>query len=247
MKYKLLVLIVLFPLLLQGQQVTYYKISGTVKDICGKNLRSKANIALFLSLHDHRRILADSLGSFTINGLDTSSVCYLRFQAAGYFSERRHYKMEKDTIIHIRLHPIPPDPTLLPYIQFQYNSAAINASYADSLSGFIQTLNENPTLIIGIVGFTDSSETPSIVEARMENTLQLLLRLGIDSNRLRKFKSKTPARTFGIDSVYYDCETLRFIRGKLVTESYIKQFDDTKRQVQLRTFNRCVQFRILAD
>ncbi len=242
----LLILLLIIPMQIYGQS-KYYKISGTIKDTCGENLHSKANIALISSLYDNRRILADSVGNFTIDGLDTTSICQLRFQAVGYFSERRIYKMNKDTIIHIRLAPIPPEPTLLPYIQFQYNSAFINAGYADSLTGFIRTLEDNPTLIIEIMGFCDSLETPGIVEARMENTLQLLLSLGVDSNRLRKVKSKTPARTFGIDPVYYDCKTHRFIRGQLVTESYIKQFDDTIKQEQLRAFNRCVQFRVLED
>ena len=247
MKFKLLLLFILFPLLMHGQDIIYFKVSGTIKDTCVEDLNFRATVSLYSNHQYTRRVIADTKGHFTFDSIEAGTVSHLRFQAAGYFSASRVYKLEKDSFLNIRLAPIPLISELLPYIQFQFNSESISLNYTDSLTGFIQTLNNNPTLIIGIMGFTDSSETPGLVEARMENTLQLLLSLGIDSNRLRKTKSKTPARASGIDPIYYDCETKRFVYGKLVTESYINQFKDIKKQEYLRAFNRSVQFRIIAD
>ncbi|MEZ5199415.1 MAG: OmpA family protein [Bacteroidales bacterium] len=173
----------------------------------------------------------------------------------GYFSTKgaittvgveRSKDFEQDFIIE----PIPKKPIVLPEILYDLAKWDLKPQYQDSLQGLIQTLDENPTLVVELASHTDirdSDERNDILsQKRAQSAVDYLILRGIDPDRLvaKGYGERVPRQ---LDKNYYLNGVLVLDSGTVINEAYINSLDDNNIKELAHQLNRRTEFSVLRN
>jgi peptidoglycan-associated lipoprotein len=161
----------------------------------------------------------------------------------------------EDLKLDFKLTPIPPDPIPLPEIRYELARWELQPQYQDSLNGLIQTMQDNPTIVIELAShtdFRDSDEKNDVLSQKRANeVVDYLITKGIEAGRMqakgygeRKPRVLKDGYRFAQGSKYAG---VYFPAGTVLTEEYIKSLRNKKKEEAAHQLNRRTEFRILRD
>ena len=171
-----------------------------------------------------------------------------------YFSFRaqrstEEYTRSHDFVVDINLEPLPVTPIALPEILYDFGRWELLPQFRDSLNGLVQTLNDNPQLVIELASHTDSRGTEAsndtLSQRRAQSVVEYLVEQGIDPARLeaRGYGERRPRNLNR--SITRDGTTFR--AGVTLTEDYINRLSTERMREAAHALNRRTEFRILRD
>ena len=145
------------------------------------------------------------------------------------------------------LQPIPEEPIVLPDILYDLAKWDLKPQYQDSLQGLIQTLDDNPTIVIELASHTDiraSEEYNDVLsQKRAQSVVDYLITRGIDPDRLvaRGYGERVP-RELKKD---ISRDGFTFEEGTVLTEEYINNLESEEKKEAAHQLNRRTEFRVL--
>ena len=150
---------------------------------------------------------------------------------------------EKDFI----LHPIPAEPIVLPEILYDLAKWNLKPQYQDSLQGLIQTLRDNPNLVIELAAHTDTRDSDErngiLSQRRAQSVVDYLIIRGIDPQRLvaKGYGEHVPLK-LKKDIVR---DGFLFTDGTSLDEDYINSLVTNKEKEVAHQMNRRTEFKVL--
>jgi peptidoglycan-associated lipoprotein len=163
-----------------------------------------------------------------------------RFTTAGV-------EFSKDFKKDIVLKPISRKPIVLPDILYDLNKWNLKPQYQDSLQGLIQTLRNNPNLVIELGSHTDSRDTKEyndiLSQKRARSAVDYLIMRGIDPRRLvaKGYGERIP-RTLQKDIVK---DGFLFKKGTTLDDAFINSLSGKAEKEAAYALNRRTEFRVL--
>jgi peptidoglycan-associated lipoprotein len=179
----------------------------------------------------------------------------LKVEAHNYFGAKGKestvgLERSKDFIHDFCLIPIPIAPIVLPEILYDFDKWNLLPQYQDSLNGLIQTMQDNPRIVVELGSHTDArgafEYNDSLSFKRAKSVVDYLISKGIAGDRLQaKGYGKRVPRTLTKD---INRDGFVFPKGTILTEDYINQFKDNKDKFEAaHQLNRRTEFRVLRD
>lgn len=172
----------------------------------------------------------------------------------GYFSSRAQestvgLERSQSFVVDLSIAPIPETAIELPEILYDFDSWALQPQFKDSLNGLVQTLFDNPRLVIELASHTDSrgtheyNDTLSLRRAR--GVVEYLIAQGIAGERLVPvgYGKRNPRV---IESTM-ERNGVTFEEGTVLTEEFINSLDGEKQQEIAHQMNRRTEFRVLSE
>jgi peptidoglycan-associated lipoprotein len=150
---------------------------------------------------------------------------------------------EKDFV----LHPIPAEPIVLPEILYDLGKWNLKPQYQDSLQGLIQTLRDNPNLVIELASHTDTRDSDErndiLSQRRAQSVVDYLIIRGIDPKRLvaKGYGEHVPL-TIKKDVVR---DGFLFTEGTSLDDDYINSLVTNKEKEAAHQMNRRTEFKVL--
>jgi len=150
---------------------------------------------------------------------------------------------EKDIV----LFPIPAEPVVLPDILYDLAKWDLKPQYQDSLQGLIQTLRDNPNLVIELASHTDlrdSHERNDVLsQRRAQSAVDYLIIRGIEPARLvaKGYGERSPREL----KKNYNRNGVQFEEGTILTEEFINSLSSEKEKEAAHQLNRRTEFRVL--
>lgn len=147
----------------------------------------------------------------------------------------------------IVLKPISHKFIVLPDILYDLNKWNLKPRYQDSLQGLIQTLRDNPNLVIELGSHTDSRDTKEYNDIlslkRARSVVDYLIMRGIDSKRLiaRGYGERVP-RSLQKDIVK---DGFLFKKGTTLDGAFIQSLNSKAEKEAAYALNRRTEFRVL--
>ncbi len=171
-----------------------------------------------------------------------------------YFSARAQqstltFNRSQNFVVDINMQALPVTPIALPEILYEFGRWELLQQFRDSLNGLVQTLNDNPQLIVELASHTDSRGTDAsndtLSQQRAQSVVNYLIEKGIDPARLvaRGYGERLPrtlTRTISRDG-------FTFRQGVTLTEDYINRLPSERQREAAHALNRRTEFRILSD
>ena len=154
----------------------------------------------------------------------------------------------KDFTQDFLLKPIPEEPIILPEILYDLAKWNLKPQYEDSLQGLIQTLDENPRIVIELASHTDlrdSHERNDILsQKRAQSVVDYLILRGIDGDRLaaKGYGERAPRKI--IKDITR--EGVTFKEGDVLSEEYIAALPSVEEQEVAHQLNRRTDFSVLS-
>ena len=158
----------------------------------------------------------------------------------------RSKDFERDFI----LEPIPKEPIVLPEILYDLAKWDLKPQYQDSLQGLIQTLDDNPTLVIELASHTDSRDTDEhndiLSQKRAQSVVDYLIIRGIDPDRLvaKGYGERVPRE---LNRNYYLNNILVLDSGTVLREEFINTLATTELKEFAHQLNRRTEFSVLRN
>lgn len=156
-------------------------------------------------------------------------------------------EFSKDFESNFMLQPIPAEPVVLPEILYDLAKWDLKPQYQDSLQGLIQTLRENPNLVIELASHTDTRDSDErndiLSQRRAQSVVDYLIIRGIDPNRLvaKGYGEHVPLK-LKKDVVR---DGYLFKQGTVLNDDYINSLPTTKEKEAAHQMNRRSEFRVL--
>jgi peptidoglycan-associated lipoprotein len=171
-----------------------------------------------------------------------------------YFSTRgrqstRGAERSTDYVVNFKLEPIPDRAIPLPEILYEFARWELLPQFKDSLDGLVQTLKDNPSIVIELASHTDSRGTDQINDTlsqrRAQTVVDFLIAEGIEHERLhaRGYGKRVP-RTIERNIVR---EGFQFSAGTVLNEAYINGLPTEEHRDAAHQLNRRTEFRVLSD
>ncbi|MDX9941542.1 MAG: OmpA family protein [Bacteroidales bacterium] len=233
-----------------------FTIAGTVKDDSTQAVLQGVTIQLVGSdgtllqteTNDQGmfRFGKEHLKEFTSYEILANKNKYFSFRAQRSTEE---YTRSHDFVVDINLEPLPVTPIALPEILYDFGRWELLPQFRDSLNGLVQTLNDNPQLVIELASHTDSRGTEAsndtLSQRRAQSVVEYLVEQGIDPARLeaRGYGERRPRNLNR--SITRDGTTFR--AGVTLTEDYINRLSTERMREAAHALNRRTEFRILRD
>ncbi len=145
------------------------------------------------------------------------------------------------------LQPIPAEPIVLPEILYDLAKWNLKPQYQDSLQGLIQTLRDNPNLVIELAAHTDTRDSDErndiLSQRRAQSVVDYLIIRGIDPQRLvaKGYGEHVPL-TLNKDMVR---DGFLFTEGITLDEDYINSLVTNKEKETAHQMNRRTEFKVL--
>ncbi len=176
------------------------------------------------------------------------------FNKPMYFSESlKHntigYKKSHEFNLAVQLEPIPKTTIVLPDILYEFGRWELLPQYGDSLNGLIQTLNENPGLVIELASHTDSRGSDEVndllSQRRAQSVVDYLIQRGIHPARLQAkgYGKRVPRKL--TRTVIRDGFT--FQKDITLTEAFINRLPSEANREAAHALNRRTEFRVISD
>jgi len=150
---------------------------------------------------------------------------------------------EKDFI----LQPIPEEPVILPEILYDLAKWDLKPQYQDSLQGLIQTLRDNPSLVIELASHTDTRDTDEkndiLSQRRAQSVVDYLIIRGIEPARLvaKGYGEHVPLKLK--KDVIRD--GFLFTEGTILDDEFINSLNSNNEKEAAHQLNRRSEFRVL--
>ncbi len=192
----------------------------------------------------------------------------IKVEAQGYFGAKGKestvgLERSKDFIHDFCLVPIPKKPIVLPDILYPFDQWLLLPQYQDSLNDLIQTMQDNPKIVIELGSHTDSrgalEYNDSLSYKRAKSVVDYIISKGVAADRLVPYGyGKRVPRNLTTDKyvssyvkgaqvVKLDT-TIKFAKGTILTDDYIDQFKDNEKKFEAaHQLNRRTEFRVLRD
>lgn len=153
----------------------------------------------------------------------------------------------KDFTQDFLLKPIPEEPIILPEILYDLAKWDLKPQYEDSLQGLIQTLDENPRLVVELASHTDSRDSYErndiLSQRRAQSVVDYLILRGIAGDRLiaKGYGERVPRK---LERDITRSAHL-FKEGDVLNEDYIAALPSVEVQETAHEMNRRTDFSIL--
>ncbi|MCD4729489.1 MAG: OmpA family protein [Bacteroidales bacterium] len=148
------------------------------------------------------------------------------------------------------LEPIPKEPIVLPEILYDLAKWDLKPQYQDSLQGLIETLDDNPTLIVELASHTDARDTDErndiLSQKRAQSAVNYLIIRGIDPDRLeaKGYGERVPRV---LNRNYYMNNILVMDSGTVLREEFINTLATTELKEFAHQLNRRTEFSVLRN
>lgn len=156
-------------------------------------------------------------------------------------------EFSKDFEKNIILQPIPAEPVVLPDILYDLAKWDLKPQYQDSLQGLIQTLRDNPNLVIELASHTDSRDSHErndiLSQRRAQSAVDYLIIRGIEPARLvaKGYGERNPREL----KKAYDRNGVHFDEKTVFDEDFINSLGTEKEKEAAHQLNRRTEFRVL--
>ncbi len=176
----------------------------------------------------------------------------IKVSKEGYFNTQgkvstKGIELGKDFKRDFVLNPISSEPIVLPDILYDFGKWELKPQYQDSLQGLVQTLRENPNLVIELASHTDSRGTEErndiLSQKRARSVVNYLIMRGIDAARLipKGYGERVP-RTLKKDIIK---NGFLFKKGTTLDDGYINSLSNKAEKEAAYALNRRSEFRVL--
>ena len=148
------------------------------------------------------------------------------------------------------LEPIPKKPIVLPEILYDLAKWNLKPQYMDSLQGLIQTLDENPTLVVELASHTDSRDTDErndiLSQKRAQSVVDYLIIRGIDPDRLvaKGYGERVPRELL---KNYYLNGVQILDSANVLNEEFISSLPNNEKKEFAHQLNRRTEFSVLRN
>ncbi len=196
----------------------------------------------------------DGRYSFDETIVRENTVYEILVNKSGYFSGRAQestvgLEQSRQFEVDISIAPIPVTAIELPEILYEFDSWELQTQFKDSLNGLVQTMRNNPNIVIELASHTDSrgthgyNDTLSLRRARA--VVEYLMEQGIEPERLEAvgYGKRSPRRIeSGIER-----EGFVFEEGTELSEDYIDTLPSEEHQDAAHQLNRRTEFRVIRE
>jgi peptidoglycan-associated lipoprotein len=156
-------------------------------------------------------------------------------------------EISEEIIRDFMLQPIPEEPIILPEILYDLAKWNLKPQYQDSLQGLIQTLDNNPTIVVELASHTDLRATDEyndvLSQKRAQSAVDYLIMRGIDPDRLvaKGYGERTPLEVK--KDITKNGFSLR--KGTKLNEEFINSLSTDDEKEIAHQMNRRTEFRVL--
>ncbi len=233
-----------------------FTLQGVVKDDSTKEIIVGARIKLVGS---DGTIIYDSTGAtgayiFDKEQILPNTTYELTFSKTRYFTKKGKettvgLERSKDIVHNANLPPIPKKAIELPEILYDLAKWDLKPQYTSSLDGLIQTMVDNPKIVIELGSHTDSRPIPMtnavLSQKRAKSVVDYLISRDIEPGRLvaKGYGEKVP-KTITEDIVK---DGVKFKKGAVLTDEYINSLKNKKEKEVAHQLNRRTEFKVLRE
>ncbi|PLW97462.1 MAG: hypothetical protein C0591_06465 [Marinilabiliales bacterium] len=231
-----------------------FTLSGTVKDDRTLLLVENASVKLVGSsgLSVTTITNQDGFYSFGKSQMETNTTYDIIVTKPNYFNNRGTIttvgvEFSKDFEKDFLLEPIPAEPVVLPEILYDLAKWDLKPQYQDSLQGLIQTLRDNPNLVIELAAHTDTRDTDErndiLSQRRAQSVVDYLIIRGIEPQRLvAKGYGEHVPRTLKKNIMR---DGYLFTEGTTLDDDFINSLATNSEKEAAHQLNRRTEFRVL--
>ncbi len=190
--------------------------------------------------------------SFTASQMKPNTTYDVVVSKPNYFKEKATIttvgvEFSKDFTKDFVLKPIPDEPIVLPDILYDLAKWDLKPQYQDSLQGLIQTLRDNPKLVIELASHTDSRDSYErndiLSQKRAQSVVDYLIMRGIHPKRLvAKGYGERHPRVLKKDIVK---DGFLFKKGTKLDDDFINSLPGNAQKEAAHALNRRTEFRVL--
>jgi len=233
-----------------------FSISGSVRDKSTNRILPEVTVQLIGSDGSLVSTRTNERGLFGFDKyIVRGNVDYsILFNKQMFFSESLRqsttgFKKSQDFTLVVEMEPIPKTPIVLPDIHYEFGRWELLPQYRDSLNGLVQTLNDNPGLVIELASHTDSRGSDEVndllSQRRAQSVVEFLIESGIHPDRLnaRGYGKRVPRRLTRTTTR----DGFNFQRDLTLTEEYINRLPTEAHREAAHALNRRTEFRVLSD
>lgn len=131
----------------------------------------------------------------------------------------------------------------LPEVYYDLAKWDLRAESKKALDGLVETLKDNPTIVVEIGSHTDSRPIPmtndTLSKRRAESVVKYLVQHGIENDRL-SFQGYGATQPRALDK-----DNGSFKAGDVLNEAFIDKLPNTKQKEEAHQMNRRTEFRVL--
>ncbi len=233
-----------------------FLISGTVLDDSTRTSVADANVQLVGSDGSLIQKETDEEGKFLFDEtmVKENTSYEILVTKSGYFSGRatestKGLERSREFEVEIGIAPIPVTAIELPEILYEFDSWELQTQFKDSLNGLVQTLEDNPHIVIELASHTDSRGTHEYNDTlslrRAEAVVDYLIEQDIEAERIEAAGyGKREPRVLERD---VERNGYLFEEGTELTEAYIDGLESEEMQEVAHEMNRRTEFRVLRE
>lgn len=234
-----------------------FTLSGVIKDDRSLQFLEAATVKMVGSDGSSITTKSNSIGryEFTKEQFKPHTTYELFIAKDGYFSTTGSettvgLEKSRDFVLDFTLKPIPRAPIVLPEILYDLAKWDLKPQYQDSLQGLIQTLDENPRMVVELAAHTDSRDTDErndiLSQKRAQSVVDYLILRGIDPDRLvaKGYGERVPRK---LNHSYYQNGTMVLDSGNVLTESFINSLSSNNKKEYAHQLNRRTEFSVLRN
>ena len=231
-----------------------FTLSGTIRDDRTLMYMSDVSVQLVGSsgLSVTTRTNDEGFYSFGESQLEQNTTYEILVAKALYFNERATFttvgvEFSKEFVKDFSLIPIPSDPIPLPEILYDLAKWDLKPQYQDSLQGLIQTLRDNPNIVVELAAHTDARDSYEkndiLSQRRAQSVVDYLIIRGIEPARLvaKGYGERVP--------LVLEKDVIRdgfpFSEGVTFDEAYIESLATNNEKEAAHQLNRRTEFRVL--
>ncbi len=231
-----------------------FTLAGTVKDDRTLLLVENASVKLVGSSGLSVTTITNQDGyySFGKSQMETNTTYDIIVTKPNYFNTRGTIttvgvEFSKDFEKDFLLEPIPAEPVVLPEILYDLAKWDLKPQYQDSLQGLIQTLRDNPSLVIELAAHTDTRDTDErndiLSQRRAQSVVDYLIIRGIEPQRLvAKGYGEHVPRTLKKNIMR---DGYLFTEGTTLDDNLINSLATNSEKEAAHQLNRRTEFRVL--
>lgn len=231
-----------------------FTLSGTVKDDRTLLFVENASVKLVGSSGISVTTITNENGfySFGVSQMEPNTTFEIIVTKPNYFNTKGTVttvgvEFSKDFERDFIIEPIPEEPVVLPEILYDLAKWDLKPQYQDSLQGLIQTLRDNPNLVIELASHTDTRDTDErndiLSQRRAQSVVDYLIIRGIEPTRLvAKGYGEHVPRTLKKDIIR---DGFLFTEGALLDDPFIDALTTTNEKEAAHQLNRRTEFRVL--
>jgi peptidoglycan-associated lipoprotein len=231
-----------------------FTLSGTIKDDRTLMYMSDVSVQLVGStgLSLTTRTNDEGFYSFGKSQLEPNTMYEILVAKTNYFNQKGSFttvgvEFSKDFVKDFNLVPIPEEPITLPEILYDLAKWDLKPQYQDSLQGLIQTLRDNPNIVVELAAHTDSRDSHErndiLSQRRAQSVVNYLIIRGIEPSRLvaKGYGERSPLPL--TKDVIRD--GFLFKEGTVLDEPYIESLASNNEKEAAHQLNRRTEFRVL--